>query len=569
MSSSDTGRYLGVTPPISTAESTDKEKELTVSLMEELRRQGTFESEEESKTREIVLGRLAALIKKFVTKVSLARGLSEAAANTAGGKIFTFGSYRLGVHGPGSDIDTLCVVPKHISREDFFETLEPMLKETEGVTEVSGVPDAYVPVLKTKIEGIPIDLTMARLALAEIPDDLTLQDDNLLRNLDERCVRSLNGSRVTDEILRLVPNVDVFRDSLRCIKLWAQRRAIYSNVNGFLGGVAWAMLVARICQLYPNAIAGAIVSRFFIIMFQWTWPQPVLLKQIDDGPLPVRVWNPKLYPADRSHRMPIITPAYPSMCATHNVSNSTQAIMTEEFKKGSDTVNDIMIGRAQWSQLFAKHDFFHKYKAGTVESRIRQLVMKLEYVDTLTLAHPFVKGFNQVSYCLTDEEMRAAAQGEISQAVAKRKKEDLEGHEGANTVYSTTFYIGLAIEPKQQTHFSISEAGSTGPRRLDISYPTSEFTKLVKMWEKYEEASMGIIVKHIKRSSLSTAEPISATPSTTSTLRQPSNGLPSGVISTSIEAPSAENGIYNVKDPSQIKSPHLPFGESVAVATGV
>ena len=50
-----------------------------------------------------------------------------------------------------------------------------------------------------------------------------------------------------------------------------------------------------------------------------------------------------------------------------------------------------------------------------------------------------------------------------------------------------------------ETHFSISEAGSTGPRRLDISYPTSEFTKLVKMWEKYEEASMGIIVKHIKR----------------------------------------------------------------------
>lgn len=46
-------------------------------------------------------------------------------------------------------------------------------------------------------------------------------------------------------------------------------RAIYSNVNGFLGGVAWAMLVARICQLYPNAVTGAIVSRFFIILYQW------------------------------------------------------------------------------------------------------------------------------------------------------------------------------------------------------------------------------------------------------------------------------------------------------------
>lgn len=65
---------------------------------------------------------------------------------------------------------------------------------------------------------------MARLALPQIPEDLTLQDDNLLRNLDERCIRSLNGSRVTDSILRLVPNITVFRDALRCIKLWAQRR---------------------------------------------------------------------------------------------------------------------------------------------------------------------------------------------------------------------------------------------------------------------------------------------------------------------------------------------------------
>lgn len=34
---------------------------------------------------------------------------------------------------------------------------------------------------------------MARLALSSIPDDLSLKDDNLLRSLDERCVRSLNG----------------------------------------------------------------------------------------------------------------------------------------------------------------------------------------------------------------------------------------------------------------------------------------------------------------------------------------------------------------------------------------
>ena len=150
-----------------------------------------------------------------------------------------------------------------------------------------------------------------------------------------------------------------------------------------------------------------------------------------------------------------------------------------------------MFNKASWSELFAKHDFFHKYRyylqviastgapemqikwyvsvcrischcsttacnfrSGTVESRIRQLVMKLEYVESLALAHPFIKGFEQISYCLNDEEVRAVAQGEISEAVAKRKKEDIEGKDGASAVYSTTFYIGLAVEPRQRTFIS-------------------------------------------------------------------------------------------------------------------
>ena len=38
---------------------------------------------------------------------------------------------------PESDIDTLCVVPKHVSREDFFDVFEPMLRESPDVTEVA------------------------------------------------------------------------------------------------------------------------------------------------------------------------------------------------------------------------------------------------------------------------------------------------------------------------------------------------------------------------------------------------------------------------------------------------
>ena len=80
--------------------------------------------------------------------------------------------------------------------------------------------------------------------------------------------------------------------------------------------------------------------------------------------------------------------------------------------------------------------------------------MKLELVESLTLAHPFVRGFDQVAYCVSDEEVRLVAQGETTEAIAKRKAEEIEGVEGARPVYSTTFYVGLGIEAKQRAWIS-------------------------------------------------------------------------------------------------------------------
>lgn len=69
---------------------------------------------------------------------------------------------------------------------------------------------------------------------------------------------------------------------------------IYSNVLGYLGGVSWAMLVARICQLYPNAAAATLVCKFFLVFSQWKWPQPVLLKKPDNVNLGFPVWDPRV-----------------------------------------------------------------------------------------------------------------------------------------------------------------------------------------------------------------------------------------------------------------------------------
>lgn len=214
-------------------------------------------------------------------------------------------------------------------------------------------------------------------------------------------------------------------------------------------------------------------------------------------------------------------------------------IMTQEFKRAAEVVDKIVIGKADWSELFQKHDFFHRYKyylqvvassgsadlqlkwSGTVESRIRQLVMKLELVPTLMCAHPFIKGFDQVSLCYNDAEVRMVATGNVPEEVANRtKQEDLpkDGHafdelkvkekdeeakkeeeKGHRMIWTTTFYIGLCVEPKSATN---ANGANNGPRKLDISYPTNQFTQMVKQWDQYDETSMGISVSHIKWSNL-------------------------------------------------------------------
>uniref|UniRef100_A0A182K1W5 Poly(A) polymerase n=1 Tax=Anopheles christyi TaxID=43041 RepID=A0A182K1W5_9DIPT len=444
-----------MTSAISTAEPKPEDIQKTKELEKSLEPFNVFEAEEELNHRMEILAKLNTLVKQWVRDVSIAKNMPEAMAEKLGGKIYTFGSYRLGVHHKGADIDALCVAPRNIERADYFGSFFELLKQQPEVTECRAVEEAFVPVIKMNFDGIEIDLLFARLALKEIPDNFDLRDDILLKNLDQKSVRSLNGCRVTDEILRLVPNIDNFRLALRTIKLWAKRHGIYSNSLGYFGGVSWAMLVARTCQLYPNAVAATLVHKFFLVFSRWKWPQPVLLKQPDNVNLGFQVWDPRVNVQDRFHLMPIITPAYPQQNSTFNVSSSTRKVMLMEFTRGMQITDDIMMGKQLWEKLFEAPSFFYRYRhfivllvtssnaddhlewCGLVESKIRYLIQNLERNQHINLAHVNPK-------CYEQHEQNSAT--------------TLNGADGKPTPFCSLWFIGLEFERSENLNVDLTES---------------------------------------------------------------------------------------------------------------
>ncbi|KAH7131365.1 Poly(A) polymerase central domain-containing protein [Dactylonectria estremocensis] len=537
---------FGVTPPISIVLPTESEKRASDTLIEELKNQKTFESPSDTDKRQVlhaVLDSLQTICDEFVRRVAREKEpANDVLVRNARGKVFTYGSFRLGVFGPGSDIDTLIVAPKYVTRDDYFKYFPDLLVNMTpkgSITGLTVVTDAFVPIIKFEYSGISIDLIFSRIIQKQIAADFdNLKDSGLLRGLDEAELRSLNGTRVTDEILALVPEQSTFKLALRAIKLWAQRRAVYANIMGFPGGVAWAMLVARVCQLYPKAATSVIVNKFFLVMSQWRWPQPVLLKPIESGPLPVRVWNPKLYKGDSFHLMPIITPAYPSMCATFNITRSSMSIIKRELQRGLQLSESIMIGKRPWSDLFIKHTFFttgykyyisvisasktkesHKIWSGYVESKVRMLVQKLEQHHSIALAHAFNKGYDRRHRCQGDSEIEQVQDGcldflvtedseeamdtevKIEEDAQVRPEEDFKVkiEEDIKTletsfptdVFTTTHYIGLEL--------------ADNAKSLDLSYQVDEFKTLCTQWQKYQDdlkESVSIGVQHVRNFNL-------------------------------------------------------------------
>jgi len=366
------------------------------SLQHFLQESNVYETEESLKLKKQILEELNVIISAFILKV---KGNTDTPQEEYKGKIIPSGSYFLGVSNPDSDLDLLCVCPQFVRiNEHFFVILYKMLAEDRNVKNLLKIEDSFIPILKFSYRGVDIDMSFAALPLNSIPDDIDILDNSILENISTVSVRSLNGPRVGYMIHKLVPNVEQFRCLLRILRIWASRRMIYGNAFGYFGGVNLAILAAYICKEYPNEGVDMLVFRFYNLFQNWPWPNPVYINMPDTGSLPS--WES----STSRDLMPIITPAYPAINSMYSASNSTREIMKNEFKRAALLVENILLEKSKWSELFAPSSFLTEFKQfieimfsadsdvefdmwkGFVSSKIRKLMIFFENTNHVDLA---------------------------------------------------------------------------------------------------------------------------------------------------------------------------------------
>jgi poly(A) polymerase len=346
------------------------------------------------------------------------------------------------------------------------------------VTELVKIEEANVPIMTMKFQGVDVDISFAQLAASSIDENYTalLEDDATLADVDPQTTRSLNGFRVSNMVLKLVPDPDRFRYFLRFVRHWAQSRGLYGNVYGYLGGINCALLCAFICQRYPKAAVSTLILMLFGELSDWHWPDPIYINTPSTGSRPS--WDNSPGSPGRRDLMPIITPAYPCQNSLKSATKSTRARLIQEFRRGYKWTRKVMFEGEPWLTVTQPSRFFTTYRKyvqilvwadtkedfnswiGAVESRVRRFSQELEVLRFMNSAVPWPEHYDHP---------------------------DNEGHEFAGTIF---LGIDFAIPPEESVD-----------RRIDISEPCQRFMDQL-YHDRVRNDHMFLFVKVLARESM-------------------------------------------------------------------
>lgn len=84
-------------------------------------------------------------------------------------------------------------------------------------------------------------------------------------------------------MVQAVPSAAVFKCVLKLVRFWAKRRGIYSVNCGYFSGITLSVMVARVCQDFPELQPPCMLHKFFTRYADSDWRDPVQLQMKTKG----------------------------------------------------------------------------------------------------------------------------------------------------------------------------------------------------------------------------------------------------------------------------------------------
>lgn len=288
-------------------------------------------------------------------------------------KAMAFGSTGIDANVKSSDVDVVLFCPIFVTQAIFLQVFPSILRRVNELSNITVVSATKVPVVKLKTPAAAVDIVFASCALSSPPtEEQLLLPHSIFPIVSKDTRQSVQGIRTVLEIRRRLPvPFDTFSFTLKAIKYWAMQRKVYGNVFGFPPGVGLAVMVARVCQVYPAAHPSVLFRFFFRFYTQWLTRlnsiSPLYITEVLKPDLP-RVaglfdsWDPQRDSA-KEELLPVLNPAFPHSNTCYNVGRSGLTAFYSELTR----VNLLLTRGAQgtvftdWSTVWAEYVVGEEY----------------------------------------------------------------------------------------------------------------------------------------------------------------------------------------------------------------
>lgn len=386
------------------------------------------QSASEKQAREMLIG--------LVTKAC-----SEVLGHTV--TLDLFGSSRLDIATPQSDIDLICLIPSALPKLQFLEEVKHRLATTYDRARL--VTNTQVPALKLTINSIAVDLLVASHQSFPVPLKAIKEEDQMY--YDKGSWQALAGCMEADYIIKQIGDIlpeHTFRAYIRAVRAWANVRKINGNGFGYLGSFSWTILATWACRTYkpiPGTVSvDSLLVHFFHQVSEHSWSEPVGLNEEDE------IFRAR----EKRDWMPVLTSIKPQFNSARNITRSTFQVIKEELARAAEVSKRCLKNPAEFRSIYtpyqarkeaeicicltleAQNESDLELCAGFLEGSLLNLLLNLEQKAELLL-RPYSafdkKGSSAMLYIGTQGDLSQKKEEEIEKVMLEFKKKFYEWSE--------------------------------------------------------------------------------------------------------------------------------------------